>query len=184
MKQLTVIVYAFERSRRISTLTLKWSSWRKYTSIRRKHRRIISRCVEFHGRMLMESSMSAWREEVLCIARRIECVRSCIRSKRLLMTWWMSWYWDSHEPEIRLALTSLYGNCEDTMDQIFDSDKMPKGRSIFHEWQRKNPNESTLTEDMRTINHSVMSENSSEKQYDEDITSSFRKAFVQTFSSA
>ena len=103
---------------------------------------------------------------------------------RGLMTWWMSWYWDSHEPEIRLALTSLYGNCEETMDQIFDSDKLPKGRSIFHEWQRKNPNESTLTEDMRTINHSVMSENSSEKQYDEDITSSFRKAFVQTFSSA
>ena len=101
------------------------------------------------------------------------------------MHWWMSWYWDSHEPEIRLALSNLYGNCEDTMDEIFHVEGTPNGRSVFREWQqRKNSRDAnqSVTEDMKTIHHSFFNDGD-RKEFDEDITSNFRKAFVETFTS-
>ena len=86
-------------------------------------------------------------------------------------------YWDSYEPDIRQALSSLYGNCEDTMDGIFRSKQSPAGvagRSAFREWQRARADVRASQEDMKTINHSGMTSNVIEgldRFYDGDVTS-------------
>lgn len=65
---------------------------------------------------------------------------------------------DSYEPDIRQALSSLYGNCEDTMDEIYQGKESPAdvpGRSAFREWQRAR-GDVRASQDMKTIHHSGM----------------------------
>ena len=88
-----VIACASDRSRRHILMSSKMSSWCKFAAARRRQRRIVSRCRATQLRNILSSSLNLWRAEVIRVADRLECVRSCIKSKRLLMQWWMAWYW-------------------------------------------------------------------------------------------
>ena len=193
----TVISCASDRARRRIALSTGWNSWRTYMAGVRRNQRILLRCAATRVRHAMAVHFREWRDEVFRIGQRLECVRTCIKSKRLLMQWWMAWYWDAHEPDIRHALSSLYGNCEDAMEEIYE-DKTPKIRTVFRDWQ-KSRNAETVSQDMRTFTvinnnntHAATSgltaglmdtgDSDDVKGNYDDITSAFRQAVTDTFS--
>lgn len=109
-------------SNRNSTLRFKTSiqHWLQYAKLHRATKTAYDRVIAKRKRTAMLDSWIAWRQLVADEFARQAKIRACIRSKRVMKDWFVNWYWDAYEDEIRSTLKLLYGTTEDVLGQLYD----------------------------------------------------------------
>lgn len=94
--------------------------WLEYSKKKRAMKvaeeRIRAKC----KRSALSSVWISWRQHVADEFAKEAKIKSCIRSKRVLKDWFVNWYWDAYEDEIRSTLKLLYGTTEEVLGQLYD----------------------------------------------------------------
>uniref|UniRef100_A0A7S3UCA5 Sfi1 spindle body domain-containing protein n=1 Tax=Picocystis salinarum TaxID=88271 RepID=A0A7S3UCA5_9CHLO len=96
---------------------LGWLDYaKKKRAMKVAEERIRAKC----KRSALTSVWISWRQHVADEFAREAKIKSCIRSKRVLKDWFVNWYWDAYEDEIRSTLKLLYGTTEEVLGQLYD----------------------------------------------------------------
>jgi hypothetical protein len=84
------------------------------------------------------AALSHWHRVVAGEARRRAAIKVCITAKRVTMHWFLQWYWEAYDDEIRSTLQMLMGTCDDTLHDLYTAhlpgtqQHLLSSQSIFH----------------------------------------------------
>lgn len=83
-------------------------------------------------------ALAHWHRVVAGEARRRAAIKVCITAKRVTMHWFLQWYWEAYDDEIRTTLQTLMGTCDDTLHDLYTAhlpgaqQHLMSSQSIFH----------------------------------------------------
>ena len=84
------------------------------------------------------TALAHWHRVVAGEARRRAAIKVCITAKRVTMHWFLQWYWEAYDDEIRSTLQTLMGTCDDTLHDLYTAhlpgaqQHLLSSQSIFH----------------------------------------------------
>ncbi|KAK3237308.1 hypothetical protein CYMTET_52602, partial [Cymbomonas tetramitiformis] len=95
------------------------------------HKAVMDRCMVCkHGRRTakrhLQNAFTAMVHFVEELNRSREHLKHCLRTKRITMQWFMNFYWDAYECDIRHSLEMLTGTCDNAMGELFQG-SLPMG---------------------------------------------------------
>ena len=109
---------AFARMRR-ALLRQVLKIWRDAATI---EQRIRSTLIKAGVRRMAQwgtQCLHAWWSLIEKARRMKDKLRRCVTAKRLVTQWFLGWYWNAYDDEIRSALRLLYGSAEGAMDSLY-----------------------------------------------------------------
>lgn len=119
-KEMTGLAEVMSSSVQRTQCRMQLLSWLQYAKKKRAMKVAEERIRAKSTRAQMSSVWVSWRQHVADEFAKEAKIKSCIRSKRVLKDWFVNWYWDAYEDEIRSTLKLLYGTTEEVLGQLYD----------------------------------------------------------------
>ena len=109
---------AFARMRR-ALLRQVVLRWHRVILHEQKVRQTLARFASHLLNLWGSAVLRSWWKLGETVRLRKEKMHRCVTAKRVVMQWFLQWYWDAYDDEIRSALRLLYGSTEGAMDSLY-----------------------------------------------------------------
>ena len=109
---------AFARMRR-ALLRQVVLRWHRVILHEQKVRQTLGRFASHLLNLWGSAVLRSWWKLGETVRLRKEKMHRCVTAKRVVMQWFLQWYWDAYDDEIRSALRLLYGSTEGAMDSLY-----------------------------------------------------------------
>ena len=87
--------------------------------------RIINNVIARSQRSTLRAAMDKWKSVVEERELHRELIRRNLRSKRVAMNFFMSWYWDAFDGDLQDQIDDMFGATRTFMNQAFDEGAVP-----------------------------------------------------------
>jgi hypothetical protein len=111
--------------------------------------------------VLMLQALKRWKSVIDWVNKRRALISVNVTAKRVTVHWFLQWYWDAYDIEIKSSLQMLMGTCDEAMGDLYEprlgggeyKDNQISKSSIFEQWGQIGESLQTLSmQEVRGLN--------------------------------